>query len=138
MLRVARVAGRAGLEVGEFGGDRLACDQRAVFLQARYDRGLRSFEKSGRQLRTGLRREAVHPEDVLDTHKLAEQRRSVPRVGEAGQQRSGLVGQSLSPRRFRHQRLDQRLPGVNAVAKRPDMRQQVRFTAAQRSGAGKC
>ena len=64
MFGIVRVAGRARLEVGELGGDRLARDQRAVPSEARHDRRFRAFKQRGRQFRAGPGGETVHPKEV--------------------------------------------------------------------------
>ena len=84
-------------EVGEFGGDGLAEDQRAGLLQRRHARSLGAAEDLRRQAAARAGLEPVDVEDVLDADQHAEQRRPFSRIGPAGLELRQFAAQALEP-----------------------------------------
>jgi len=91
------IPGGAGLEIGKFGGDRLAGHERARLSQPGHTDGFVAVEKFWRQLAPGAGIEAIDPEDVFDPDQRAEEGGTIPRLWIAADQIDGLLHQPLSP-----------------------------------------
>ena len=95
VLRVPGIAGGAGREEGELGGDRLAEDQGAGFAEGRHARRLGSGQGLRRQPAAAAGRKAVHVKDVLHPHGDAEEEGPARFIGPAGLERLHLPAQPL-------------------------------------------
>ena len=109
---LVRVRRRAGVEVGELGGNRLAQYERAGAAQARDAGGLRAPEQLRWEGRAGPGGEAVDAKDVLQPDQNAEKRRARLRIGVALEERFRLSVEAAAALRLGQQGADGGFEGL--------------------------
>ncbi|GGN41334.1 hypothetical protein GCM10012285_20440 [Streptomyces kronopolitis] len=115
-----RIAGRARRGDGEFGGHRLARDQRTGGAQPVDDGGLPPGEHLGRQRRTRPGGQSVGVHDVLDAHRDAVQRGPAAGLARTAVRRPARrLQEPRTPSFLGHEGPHLRVDGVDPVARTP-------------------
>ena len=77
VAQIVGIAGGSGGEVSKLGGHRFAQNQRARIHHVRHARSLLPGQTVGGKPASGMRFEPVRTEDVFDSHRESEQRRTI-------------------------------------------------------------